>query len=339
MAESVRILIEESSQTADARRVARKMAKDIGFDPDWAERVAIVMTEACTNVLKHAGRGEVLLCKTAAPAGNGPGLELLVLDQGPGMSDIDQCLRDGYSTGSSQGQGLGAIRRLSTASDFYSIPARGTGVLARWSVPDRNDPARPSGARLQIGAVNVSKPGQAVCGDSWGVEHANDHTVVLMADGLGHGIEAQTAALEAVRMLHLDRDLRPVALIERVDRALRSSRGAAVAVARIDPAKLTVAFAGVGNISAHIYSGATARHHLVSMNGTAGYQSQRLQEFNYPWPDRGMLVLHSDGLSSTAGLEAHPRLALCDPTLIAGILYRDFKRGYDDSTVVVAKAA
>jgi len=51
-----------------------------------------------------------------------------------------------------------------------------------------------------------------------------------------------------------------------------------------------------------------------------------------------MLVLHSDGLVSHWSLDAYPGLAARDPSLIAGILYRDFTRGRDDVTVVVAKA-
>ena len=98
-------------------------------------------------------------------------------------------------------------------------------------------------------------------------------------------------------------------------------------------------FAGVGNISGQIYSGAQAGQHLVSVNGTAGHQMQRIREFSYPWPDDGMLVMHSDGLSTHTGLEKHPGLALHDPSLIAGVLYRDFTRRNDDATVVVAKVA
>src|ERR1700722_1253256 len=106
MAETIRIDVEESSQTAEARRVARKLALDIGLDDSAAERVAIGVTEVCTNILKHAGRGQVLLRVTE----NGElALEILALDQGPGMTNLEQCLRDGYSTGSSAGQGLGAI--------------------------------------------------------------------------------------------------------------------------------------------------------------------------------------------------------------------------------------
>ena len=61
-------------------------------------------------------------------------------------------------------------------------------------------------------------------------------------------------------------------------------------------------------------------------------------DFSYAWPEDGLLVLHSDGLSTSTGLESYPGLAARDPVLIAGVLYRDFSRGRDDATVVVAKA-
>ncbi len=339
MTESVKVAIQDVSQIAEARRIARKMAQGIGFDEVRAEQVAIVVTEACTNVVKHAGRGEILARTLTEDDPASQGLEILAIDQGPGMGNVEQCLRDGYSTGGSPGQGLGAIQRLSTESDIYSAPSKGTVVLARWSTvnPSHSPLNRPSG--LQVGAINLSKPGQEVCGDSWGIIATEDATTILVADGLGHGIEAKLASQEAVRILYQYPDLKPQGLIERVHLALRSSRGAAVAAARIDRAHGTVSFAGVGNISAQIYSGSKPAQHLVSVNGTAGHQSQRIHEFRYAWPEYGMLVFFSDGLATGAGLEAHPGLALRDASVIAGVLYRDFNRGHDDSTVVVAKAA
>ncbi len=330
---SIRIAIEDASRTAEVRRAARGMANDIGFDESRAEKVAIVATEVCTNILKHAARGEILLTILNG-AGQGPVLELLALDRGPGMTDIDQCRRDGFSTGGSPGEGLGAIARLAGASDFYSMPGKGAAILARWQGERNND-----AAGLRIGAVNVSKQGQEVCGDSWGAMQTPDTFTVLVADGLGHGYEASLASLEAVRTLHGHPGLGAIELIELSHRALRSSRGAAVAVARIDRARGKLTFSGVGNVSAQIYSGASPGQHLVSVNGTAGHETQRLREFSYPWPDDGMLVMYSDGLTSATGLESQPRLALHDPSLIAGVLYRDFNRGLDDATVVVAKAA
>ena len=337
--ESIRIAVQERSQTAEARRMARAMAENIGLDETQAEQVAIVVTEACTNLLKHASGGEILLRTTGEDNPKAAAdLEVLALDHGPGMANLNQCLRDGYSTGGSPGQGLGAIVRLSTASDFYSDTTRGTALLARWSTTASGAPGHPNGTAMRMGAVNLPKPGQEVCGDSWGVEQSKSKCVVLVADGLGHGLEAKAASTEAVRVLRSNPDLEPGALLERVHQALRSSRGAAVSVARIDRGKATVTFAGVGNVSAQIYSGARAQH-LVSVNGTAGHQVQRIREFSYAWPEDGMLVMHSDGLGTHTGLEKHPGLALRDATLIAGVLYRDFSRHNDDATVVVAKAA
>jgi anti-sigma regulatory factor (Ser/Thr protein kinase) len=336
---SLRILIDEASKTAEARRFARSMAAAIGLNETVSEQVSIVVTEACTNLLKHAGRGEIILHSSSEGLEPTFLLEVLALDQGPGMGNLQQSLQDGYSTGNTAGHGLGAIVRLSQDSDFYTVPKKGTGILARWwsEPPKPFAPGCPSA--LRISSVNLPKPGQDVSGDAWGSVHYADYVVILLADGLGHGMEANVAATEAVRMLRLHADLRPRSLLERVHQALRSTRGAAVAIARIDLAHQNVTFAGAGNISARIYSGSEPRQHLVSVNGTAGQQIERVQEFSYPWPADGLLQLHSDGLATGTGLETYPGLALRDPALIAGVLYRDFARGRDDSTVVVAKAA
>jgi anti-sigma regulatory factor (Ser/Thr protein kinase)/serine/threonine protein phosphatase PrpC len=306
------------------------------MDEGGAESVAIVVTEACTNLLKHASRGRVLLQTTTEEAESSSFLELLAVDQGPGMSNLDQCLRDGFSTGSSPGQGLGAIQRMSKQSDIYTLPGKGTVVLARWwPAPNGWKPA----AGFRLGAVNVSKPGEDVCGDSWGSVRVDRDLVIVVADGLGHGLEARLASSEAVRQLYQSPELPPKALLTRIHQALRSTRGAAVAVARIDSARGKLTYAGVGNISARIYAGSESRQNLVSLNGTAGHQCDRIQEFSYSWPEDGLLVLHSDGLSTSTGLESYPGLAARDPALIAGVLYRDFCRGRDDATVVIVKAA
>jgi len=337
MPETTRVRIEEQSQTAEARRLARLMAQNLGFSETLTEQVAIVTTEACTNILKHAGGGEILLQSVDANNASVPALELLSLDKGPGIGNLDQALRDGYSTGGSSGQGLGAIVRLASASDFYSDAGHGAAVLARWSA----GPELPAWQLppLQIGSLNIPKPGQEVCGDSWGVEQTPDYSVIMVADGLGHGLDARTASAEAVRILHSVPDRSPAEIVERAHLALRSTRGAAVAVARVDRYRERVTFSGVGNISAHIYAGVTEGQHLVSVHGTAGFQSAKIREFEYPWPERAMLLMYSDGLGSHTSPASYSGLPLRDPTLIAGVLYRDFARGNDDATIVAARAA
>jgi anti-sigma regulatory factor (Ser/Thr protein kinase) len=341
MPESIRFLIDESSKTAEARRFARSLAAGMGLGEILSEQVSIVVTEACTNLLKHAERGELIMHSAMEGPGPVPFLEVLALDHGPGIEDLERCLQNGYSTSGTLGHGLGAIIRLSKDTDFYSIPGKGTGILARWWSETRNEapPSPLARGGFRISAVNVPKTGQETSGDSWGSVQSGDQLTVLVADGLGHGLEANAASSQAVRILRENPNLAPQALLERCHLALRSTRGAAVAVAQIDLAREKLTFAGAGNISARIHSSNRPGQHLVSVNGTAGHQTERLREFCYPWPRDGMLQLHSDGLSSGAGVDGYPGLAARDPALIAGVLFRDFARGRDDATVVVAKAA
>jgi len=334
---SIRIPIEEPSQAAEARRVALSLARECQFDESRAGRIPIVVMEACTNILKYAHRGEILIQIVESGSGR-PDLEVIALDKGPGIPNIDECLQDGFTTDTSLGHGLGAIRRLSDESDFYSVPGEGTAVLARWAVV--GVPKTFSApARLIVGSVNVSKPGEEFCGDAFGIEQTDSEAAVLLADGLGHGFEAGQSSQEAVRMLREHPQLAPAALIDLTHKALRSHRGAAVSIARIDLNRGTLHFAGLGNVSGQIYSIAGRGQHLISVNGTAGHNAARIRQFSYPWPQDGILVMHSDGLATGTSLDAKPALARRDPSLIAGVLYRDFCRGHDDATVVVARAA
>lgn len=317
--------------------MAQKLVAEAGFDEVRGGQVLISVMEAATNIVKHAGRGEVLLQITNS-AGALPGMEVIALDKGPGMRNIEECLRDGFTTAGSSGEGLGAIRRLADEADFYSVPGEGTAVLARWSAAG-NDRQTPVEAPLQVGAVNVSKHGQDFCGDAWGIEQSDEFFTLILADGLGHGFEASQASLEAVRILHENRSLAPGQLIDLIHRALRSLRGAAVSIAKLDRVRGKMTFSGLGNVAAHIYSGAERCLQMVSVNGTAGHHAASIREFSYAWPANGILIMHSDGLSTSTGLDSRPGLAHHDPGLIAGVLYRDFSRGHDDATVVVVKGA
>jgi hypothetical protein len=75
---------------------------------------------------------------------------------------------------------------------------------------------------------------------------------------------------------------------------------------------------------------------MISMPGTAGYNARKIQSFQYPFTG-GMVILCSDGLSTSWGLSKYPNLQSFHPTLIAALLYRDFSRRRDDATVLVGK--
>lgn len=332
--------IAELSQVGEARRRATAAAVRNGLNELAVGKVALVVTEVATNLVKHATAGQ-LLVRTLQHEGKN-GIEILALDKGPGISNVSECLRDGYSTGGSPGTGLGAIARLSTLFDVHSIPGTGTALLAQvWSEDAAQrgggrDPGTERKAPGEIGAVCVAKPGEEVCGDAWAVEQRSGHSLLFVVDGLGHGLGAADAARDAVRIFHQHHALAPAEILEQVHGALRSTRGAAAAIAVVDTGRQIITFAGVGNIAAEVLA-STGNRKMVSHNGTLGHAVRKIQEFTYPWQSGALLVMHSDGLATHWALDTYPGLVMRHPSLIAGVLYRDHRRERDDSTVLVAK--
>jgi hypothetical protein len=117
---------------------------------------------------------------------------------------------------------------------------------------------------------------------------------------------------------------------------MRSTRGAAVAIAEIDPQRRLLTFAGLGNIAGVLVSSGAVRN-LVSHNGTVGHAMRRIQEFTYELPADAAVVLHSDGITSRWSFDAYAGITRRHPAVIASVLYRDFERGRDDATAVVAR--
>ena len=317
-------LIAEPSQVGEARRQIAALAAAAGLDATQQGRLALVVNELGSNLVKHGAGGQLIVRVPDGP----PAVELLALDRGAGIASVAEAFRDGYSTAGTPGTGLGAVERMAGLVDVYSTRPGGTAVLARVGE------ARP--ARLEIGVVSVPQAGEEVCGDGWAVAAEQECPAVMVVDGLGHGVGAADAARLAVRAFEASPDLPPGALVARIHDAVRGSRGAAVAVARIDRARSVVTYAGVGNVSGVVVAAGVGRH-LVSGSGTAGHDVHRITEFSYPWVDDALLVMHSDGLGSRWQIERYPGLPARHPALVAGVLYRDWSRGRDDVTVVAAR--
>jgi anti-sigma regulatory factor (Ser/Thr protein kinase) len=327
----VAIAVTEPSQVGEARRAVIQFAQLLGFTETRCGEAAIIVAEAASNLIKHAGGGCILL--RAVEQGSTAGLEILALDTGPGMADPERCLRDGFTTAGTPGTGLGAIARLATFTDVYTRPGKGTALVARlW----------PGAAPLQrsafrASAVTVPYPGETVCGDGWAMVEMSGRPRVLVVDGLGHGPNAALAARAAEEAFRENAGLGLVEFLQVAHQVLAGTRGAAVAVAEIDPVAEVIRYAGVGNIVGVVVVGSTTQN-MVSHNGTVGHEARKFQEFSYSFPRGAVLILHSDGLSSRWTLDAYPGLAVRDPALIAGVLYRDFQRGRDDVTIVVLRS-
>lgn len=324
---SVSIRVDGPDQAGQARRAGASLAHTIGLDETLSGRVAIVVTECANNLWKHGGGGEVVL--TPLPSGE-PGIEVLALDQETGMVDIERCFQDGYSTAGSSGTGLGAVRRLASEYDIYTVPGKGTALLARL----RKGTAREAGC--QFGGVSVPMAGETLCGDNFAVAQGERSTTILVVDGLGHGpmaADCAMAALDAFRDRETDL---PRELIRDVHGALRTTRGAAVAIGHLDWSSGLLQYCGIGNIAGVLLSNGSSRH-LLSHPGIVGHDVRNVRDLTYPLSENVLILLYSDGISTHWSLDAYGGLQTRDPSLIAGVVYRDHKRGRDDATVVVAR--
>jgi hypothetical protein len=293
--------------------------------------VALIATEAVTNMVRHGGGGTF----TARPlASRGSlGIEMLAIDSGPGMGDFAHSSRDGVTTGSTPGTGLGAIQRLS--DEFEVQTAHGHGTILRMVLWDKP----PSGREpYQVGAVLVPKNGETACGDAWAMECHADGATFMMADGLGHGPDASRAAYMAMEVLQRHPEYDVVRLLDLAHAKLRASRGAALAVMRHDQKSGELAYAGVGNISATIVEGETRRA-MVSHNGIVGHNMGKSREYRYEWPRGSLLVAHSDGLETQWDLGGLPGITRAHPSVIAAALFRRHSRKRDDVVVMVAREA
>ena len=297
----------------------------LGFDENRRSDIGIVATEAATNVLLHATRGELLLCPFVE--GEHIWLDILALDSGPGILDVSRAMEDGMSSIGTAGQGVGAIARLSDDSSLYTVPGKGTVYWCRF---------QGSPATMRIGLLNIPIHGETVCGDSYFMRINPSRSVYMMVDGLGHGSGAAEAATEAVTTLARFPIESATEIVVRAHDALKKTRGAAMSVAIVDHERLMLTYAGVGNIGASLLNGASTRS-LVSQNGTLGAILPRVpQEYTYPITSGTVLLMFSDGLTTKASPAAYPGLLSRHPGLIAGVLFRDFSRRRDDATVMMA---
>jgi anti-sigma regulatory factor (Ser/Thr protein kinase) len=317
--------VEDPSAAAACRGAAQSLAGRLHFPEGRTNQLTLAVTEAASNLHKHASQGSMLLRITRE--GGKPGIEMVSIDAGPGLRDAAAALRDGHSTSGTLGIGLGAIRRLADFCDLYSVPGHGTALVARfWPQPH-------PGTTPYAGLVRPIT-GETECGDVFGAAESEGRLTGVLCDGLGHGPLAASAAMEAVTAVLEDPAAEPAALVERAHRRVTHTRGGALAVVQV--AGQAVRFAGLGNISAVILAEGTRRG-MLSVPGIAGHQARSVRQFEYRAPPGAAIVLHSDGISSRWDAAALPGLNSRDPLLVAATLLAQAGSRRDDAGVLVLK--
>lgn len=325
------IRVEEESAVGLCRRTASTAAERLGYPATRVAEIGLAVTEIGTNLHRHAREGD-LLVRLIRAAGQAA-IEIVALDRGPGITDLELARQDGQSTGGTLGVGLGAVKRLADASEITSVPGRGTVVVARFH-PDRL-PLSEIPADVAAG-ITRAIDGEEVCGDSYAIRRGEGKLSLMMCDGSGHGPLAASASQAAVRVFC---DLEPAApedIVRRVHAGLRGTRGGAIAVADLDLVAGTVRFAGLGNIAAAIlFDG--RKQGMISVPGVAGYQARTIRAYDYALPEGAAVALHSDGLTERWTLDHREGLLRSGPLTIATTLLRDAGVRRDDACVLVGK--
>ncbi|HEX2312730.1 MAG TPA: SpoIIE family protein phosphatase [Thermomonospora sp.] len=320
------LAVDDPSRVHEAETTARAAAVAAGLSRADVAACELAAVELATNLVRYAREGRLLV----NAFGPEPGMvQLLAVDRGPGIGDVPASMTDGFSTGRSLGGGLGACRRAAACFDLYSVPGQGTVVLVQIGTSA-------AGHGVRTGAVVTPHPAEAALGDGCAVIAGDDVLTLAVVDGLGHGVgaaEARHVAVEAVRHRPWTT---PSELVAEMDATLRGTRGAAAAVARIEPRRGVVRFAGVGNLTAHLDLGGRAEA-LVSRPGVLG-MGRRARPYDLdpmPWSAPASLVVCTDGVSTWdparhAGASGH------HPAITAALIWRDAWRGTDDAAVLVA---
>jgi serine/threonine-protein kinase RsbT len=130
--ESRAISLESEHDIVVARGEVRALAVALGFRLIDQTRLATVTSELARNIVKYAGRGQVIAQPTRGADGRA-GLRLIFEDSGRGIPNIEAAMRDGFSTGRGLGKGLPGSQRLMDEFKIESTPERGTRItVVRW---------------------------------------------------------------------------------------------------------------------------------------------------------------------------------------------------------------
>ena len=331
------LTVEDASAVVACRNAGLAMASRLQFPAARADSLALAVTEAASNLHKHARQGALLLAVNRDT--DVPGIDLVTIDSGPGLQDVSAAMQDGHSTSGTLGIGLGAIRRLADFCDLYSVPGHGTALVARfWPVPREHVP-RGAAPRRCAGLIRPIT-GETECGDAYGVLRTDDTVTAVFCDGLGHGPLAAAAAAAALAAVLSEPTTEsgtewatePAALLERAHRRMSGTRGGAVAVVQVSGQRAR--FAGLGNVAAFILS-AGSRKSMLSVPGIAGYQARAFRQFEYEVPPGAAVILHSDGISSRWEVAAVPGVETKDPLLVAAVLLAEAGIHRDDAGILV----
>jgi anti-sigma regulatory factor (Ser/Thr protein kinase) len=331
----MKLLIEQGAKGDSGvvllRSKLRAVSRRMGFSGLMREHMELVCNEMVTNQNKFAeGNGLVQIWESSHPA---PALDLFAFDYGKGILNVNAAAEDGYTTAGTMGKGLGAIRRLSSHSEIYSLPLElagnapwhGTAVWSRF----RRDDSAPEYFH-DLGLYTRAYHDSSFNGDLVQVQTGANKTRWLHMDGLGHGREA-AEVVEGVGYF-LDEETPVDGLMQRLSARLQGTRGAVAMISEVDRATRTMNVSGVGDMVAYLVTGGEKR--AISFSpGVLGHAHRTLETVSLPLPEQALLITASDGLRRNMTLHTFPDLWRLHPQLIVLVLGQVMGRHNDDRSV------
>jgi len=329
----VALRADDRSYFAIIKKEVHVLAVTAGFKESRIGEIDIVVAEMVSNLVKHAGGGQ-LLVKLVNEYGM-QGIEIISIDNGPGMADVSRMVADGVSTKNTLGQGLGAMRRLANVFQVYSQKDWGTIILARIFEEEQSSYQKPQ--KIEIRSVLTPKLGEIECGDGFHSIVTNHHVKLFLGDGLGHGREAAKVVRHAIEAFEKCDEIEPQEIIRYINQEVKKTRGLVGTVAIFDLSEKKWKICGVGNISTKINSPTSSKGYMA-YNGIIGLnlpKTLNALELEY---ERGQyLVMVSDGIKSRWDTVKYPAINRYDLSILSATLLKDYARNTDDMSVATCK--
>ncbi|GAA4328856.1 serine/threonine protein kinase [Mucilaginibacter gynuensis] len=314
------------------KKEIHRIATDGGIAPARINALDLIVAEMTSNLFKYSDDGELLM--GVFPNGGNPYVELISIDNGPGMVNPTRMMQDGVSTSNTLGHGLGSMKRLSDTFELYSQIGWGTIALSRvYSDPERIKEK----SKVIMRPIVVYKPGEKTSGDGFTFKQTDKFLKMMLADGLGHGPEANFAINEAANAFKVFPDYSPTETIRFIHSSIKKTRGAVINILGYDFSRRVWTSAGVGNIAARVFGPVNFKNHM-SYNGIVGHNiPNTMNDQDYAVEDYNQVMLCSDGIKTRIELMRYPMMYKYDLTILAAAIYKDHARRNDDMSVVIAK--
>lgn len=317
------------------KKEIHRIAQETGLNAVRLNELDLIVAEITSNLYKYSDDGEILM--GVFENGGSPYIEIISIDNGPGMMNPARMMQDGISTSKTLGHGLGSIKRLSDDFDLYSQTGWGTVLLSR--IYHDAKKAKALSAELILSPIVVSKPGETKSGDGFTFKKTDKYLKIMLADGLGHGPEANKAVNEAAEAFKVFPDYSPTDTLRFLHQSIKKTRGAVINIICYEYSTKLWTTAGVGNISVRLLGPTTLRNHLC-YNGIVGHNMPgTMSDLQFRAEEYNQVMLCTDGIKTRIDLAKYPQMSKYDQTIFAAAIYKDHARKTDDMSVVLAKIA